>query len=272
MTLNIAIEGIDGTGKTTMVDRLVDYYRNHTKQSKYNYRVCKAVQPANKEIINILKNNELCSHEIALLMAFDRSLTYYNNNWSDYDLVFWDRSILSSYAYNTDKDTRSTFIKQINRYFPEMDLYIVIQANTLLDVPDYTDKPIKQIMKRYEQLIKNYPNTYKVQYVPDEPETVFNNIIKIIHDNLPRCGYCGKHYRPTNQYRKYHSSECKKKAWEDQNQENNRRQYHKYKHTKTEKQKGALGSRGANLHGKPDPNPVRELEKVRNAKRAMGLL
>ena len=39
----------------------------------------------------------------------------------------------------------------------------------------------------------------------------------------------------------------------------------------TERQKGGLGSKGANLHGKADPNPLAELEKVRNAKRALGL-
>ena len=39
----------------------------------------------------------------------------------------------------------------------------------------------------------------------------------------------------------------------------------------TERQKGALGSKGANLHGRADPNPLAELEKVRNAKRALGL-
>ena len=272
MVLHVAIEGIDGVGKSTMVDWLVDYYTNHNKQKKYNYKVRKAVQPVNDTIINILKNYNLKSHEIAMLMAFDRSLTYNTTDWGEYDLVFWARSILSSYAYNTDNDTSSTFIKQINRYFPEMDLYIIIQADNELDVPDYAEIPIKSIISKYDSLIKNYPNTYSVKYIKNEPETVFNNIIKTIHDNLHRCGYCGKHYTPTNTHRKYHNSDCKKKAWEDQNQENNRRQYHKYKHTKTEKQKGALGSRGANLHGKPDPNPIRELEKVRNAKRAMGIL
>ena len=39
----------------------------------------------------------------------------------------------------------------------------------------------------------------------------------------------------------------------------------------SERKKGGLGSKGANLHGRADTNPVRELEKVRNAKRALGL-
>lgn len=270
MVLHVAIEGIDGVGKTTMVNKLVEYFKNDKKQKKYNYIVRKAVQPVCEEIIQILKNYNLTNHEIALLMAFDRSFSYYNENWDKYDLVFWDRSILSSYAYNTNKNTDDKFIRQINKYFPEMDLYIIIKTDKELENPDYTYKPIKNVIKKYDYLIKNHPNTYSVEY--DEPEKVFQSILEKINNYLPKCGYCGKHYKPTKHHKKYDTLECSKKAWEDQNNVNNRERYHKYKDVMSEKQKGALGSKGANLHGKPDNNPIKELEKVRNAKRAIGLL
>ncbi len=272
MVLHVAIEGLDGVGKSTMVDWLVDYFTSNPKQERFNYNVRKAVQPVCIEILDILKNYNLTNHEIALLMAFDRSFSYYNENWEKYDLVFWDRSILSSYVYNTNKNTSDLFIKQINRYFPEMDLYIIIRADKLLDEQDYTNKSDKELISKYDKLINDYQNTYAVDYIPDEPETVFNNILKIIREKLPRCHYCGKHYKPTSKHKKYDTNECSKKAWEDQNLNNNREQYHKYKNTMSERRKGALGSKGCNLHGKPDNNPIRELEKVRNAKRAVGLL
>lgn len=271
MVLHVAIEGIDGVGKSTMVDWLVDYYLNDKKQKRYNYRVRKAVQPVCTEIIDILKNYNLTQHEIALLMAFDRSFSYYNETWDDYDLIFWDRSILSSYAYNTNKNTSDLFIKQINRYFPEMDLYIIITTDNVLDAQDYTNKPINEIINKYNTLIKKYPNTYSVPYIKNNPEAVFQNILKTIQKYLNKCKYCGKHYKASKHYKKYDTEDCKRKAWEDQNINTSRTYYKRYKNTMSEKQKGALGSKGANLHAKPDPNPIRELEKVRNAKRAIGL-
>ena len=39
----------------------------------------------------------------------------------------------------------------------------------------------------------------------------------------------------------------------------------------SERAKGQLGSKGANLHGSADSNPIKELEKIRKAKKALGL-
>ena len=120
MTLHIAFDGIDGVGKTTMSKKLLKFLQ------KKQYKTTLRTQPAHEPILDILNTYYLTNHEIALLMATDRSLTYYGENWEQYDIVIWDRSILSSYAYNTDNNTPATFIKQINKYFPLMDLYIII--------------------------------------------------------------------------------------------------------------------------------------------------
>lgn len=264
MTLHIALDGIDGTGKSTQVDRLISFFR------KKHYKVRKAVQPVNEDVINILSNYKLLPHEIALLMAFDRSFTYYGEKWDKYDLVIWDRSILSSYVYNTDHNTPDFFIKQINRYFPEMDLYIIITHDTILENPDYQNDK-KELITKYAKISETYHNTVTTPYIPDEPEEMTTNITRIIFDNLPRCEWCGRLFTPSQKHKKYCKKKCSSEANKEQCRENNRIYYHRYKDVMSERQKGGLGSKGANLHGKADANPMRELEKVRNAKRALGL-
>lgn len=265
MTLHVALEGVDGVGKSTMCKKLMKFL------SKKSYKCRLAIQPANIEIIKILKSYQLLPHEIALLMAFDRSFSYYGENWKDYDIVIWDRSILSSYVYNTDKNTPQTFIKQINRYFPSMDLYIVIRTDSYMAEQDYTHQKHYDLIKKYDQLINEMDNVKKVDYVHDKPEEVFENIVKVIFDNLPKCNWCGRLFKPTKKHKKYCKNKCKKYSLAEQYRINNRNYYHRYKNVMTERQKGALGSKGANLHGRADPNPLVELEKVRNAKRALGL-
>lgn len=264
MTLHIALEGIDGVGKSTQVDRLLDFFKNK------EYCVRKAVQPVNVEIIQILKNYQLLPHEIALLMAFDRSFSFYGEDWSKYDLVIWDRSILSSYAYNTDKNTPQTFIKQINKYFPQMDLYIIITNKELLEDADYQTTN-KNIIRKYNELAETYPNTITTPYIKNNPEEMTRNIIRIIFDKLPTCQWCGRLFTPTQKHKKYCTSRCSDESFLDQCRENNRNYYNRYKDVMSERKKGGLGSKGANLHGKADLNPFRELEKVRNAKKALGL-
>ena len=77
--------------------------------------------------------------------------------------------------------------------------------------------------------------------------------------------------QPSKTHKKYCKNKCKEYSLAEQYRINNRNYYHRYKNVMTERQKGGLGSKGANLHGKADPNPLAELEKVRNAKRALGL-
>lgn len=261
MVLHIAIDGIDGTGKTTQTRKLCEFL------TKKNYQVKVCQQPADPFIIKILESYELLNHEIALLMAVDRSITYYNNDFEDYDLVIWDRSILSSYAYNTDDNTPDLFIKQINRYFPLMDLYIIIKTDEYMQKQDYTNQ--YDLIGKYRTL-EDYKNTIIIDY-QDGEDKVHQEIVKKIFDNLPRCNWCGRFFTPSKHNKKYCKKECSEYALEEQYRINNRNYYHRYKDVMTEKQKGGLGSKNANLHGTADPNPLAELEKVRRAKRSLGL-
>ncbi|WP_458454377.1 hypothetical protein [Methanobrevibacter sp.] len=263
MVLHIAVDGIDGVGKTTIVDKLCNFF------TKKAYNCTSRKQPSNPEIISILNQYNLTNHEIALLMAFDRSFTYYGENWEKYDLVFWDRSILSSYAYNMDNHTPRNFIRQINKYFPLLDLYIIIESDKILNEQDYTTN--KEIIKNYQWLSKKHKNTQTIKYKENQPDKVFDEVVQCIFNNLPKCNWCGRLFTPTQKLKKYCRSECSKYSLEDQYRVNNRNYYMRYKDTWGDRRKRALGSKNANLHGTADPNPFAELEKVRRAKKSLGL-
>ena len=64
MTLHIALEGIDGVGKSTQVDRLLDFFKNK------EYCVRKAVQPVNEEVIHILKNYQLLPQYLKIIIDY----------------------------------------------------------------------------------------------------------------------------------------------------------------------------------------------------------
>ena len=259
MVLHIALDGIDGVGKTTLLNMLNEHYNI----DKHDYNCCIAKQPFKDEIIKMLEDYTLLNHEIALLMAFDRSFAYYRVDWNQYDLVFWDRSVLSSYVYNTDDTVTEYAIRQFNRFFPEMDLYIIIEA---LENQDNED-----LIKKYHKLINPSKNIYSIQYQKDKQEQMLNEIINLIEDKLPTCKFCGRLFKPNFDHRYYCSEYCSKESNMEQNRENNRKYFKRHKDTLSERSRGALGSKGANLHGKPNPDPLVELQRIRNAKKALGL-
>ena len=263
MVLHIALDGVDGVGKTTHAIRLAKFFH------KKNYRVAYLNQPSQEPILYILQEYQLSNDQIALLMAVDRSMTYYENNFENIDLVIWDRSILSSYVYNTDEKVNNEFIKNINRYFPSMDLYIIIETDEILDRQDYTDTP--NLIEKYHILVEANDNIVSVPYIDGSIDEVFDSIVKKCFEYLPRCNWCGRLFTKSTKNKKYCSPKCRKYAREEQNRENNRNYYNRYKDTLTERTKNQLGSKGANLHGKADKDFKEEQRKIKNGMKAVGL-
>lgn len=259
MVLHIAVDGINTEFNDFIVEKLYNHFRNI---DKHKYKVRKAEIPVCPEIKEILNNYNLCNHEIGLLYAFDSSLSYYMEKWSEYDIVLWRGSVLSSYVYNTDETTHNTFIKQINKYFPLMNLYIIIGDDT---------HNLKEYNLKYKEVGAEYKNTIVISDLKEDTNKNMKKITSLIYQNLPTCNYCGKLFTPTQKHRTYCNYNCSKKSKQDQDRDNTREWYHRYKDVMSERKKGALGSKGANLHGSADPNPIAELQKVRNAKKAVGL-
>ena len=82
MTLHIALDGINGLGKTTQIKKLKEYL------TKNSYNV-KAIRPVQDKTIPSYSYN-LTLQEKTLLQAFDRSLTSNWENLDQYDIVLWE--------------------------------------------------------------------------------------------------------------------------------------------------------------------------------------
>lgn len=265
MTLHIALDGIDGLGKTTQIKKLNEFL---TKKS-YNVKTLIPVQ--DKTILSILNSYNLTLSEIALFQALDKSLTANWENLNQYDIVLWDTSILHSYAYYTDVNVKPSFIRQINRFTPEMDIIIVIRHCEYMQEQDFTHRLQYDLIQKFDKLIEENDNVYAIDYIPDKPNEMFTEIVKLIFDVLPTCNWCGRLFSKSVSNKKYCSKKCKDYAKEEQNRNNFRNYYNRYKDTMSESKKGALGSKGANLHGKAKSDHDLELKLIANEKRRLGL-
>ena len=265
MALHIALDGVDGVGKTTMTTKLKEYLMSKS------YNVKTLTQPGFSPIISILKDYNLTIPEKELLLAADRSIIFNAENFEDYDVVLWDRSILTSYAYHTDKTVKSGFIRTINKFTPEMDLIIVITHYEYIQEQNFSDRVCYDLIGKYDELIGEYSNVVEVKYLPDDPETVFDNIVKTIFSELPTCQWCGRLYKKSARNKKYCSDKCRRYAKEEQNRDNFRNYYNRYKDTMGDAKKGSLGSMGANLHGSANSDEEVESRLIRNEMKRLGL-
>ncbi len=208
---------------------------------------------------------------MALLTAIDKSLTSNWENLDQYDIVLWDTSIIYSLAYHSNGDVKPSFIKQINRFSPEMDIIIVIQHYEYMQEQDFTHRLQYDLIQKFDKLIEEHQNVYTIDYIPDKPNEMLNTIVRLIFDVLPTCKWCGRLFTKSVSNKKYCSKDCKDYAKEEQHRNNVRDYYNRYKDTMSESKRGALGSKGANLHGKAKDDPEVEAKLIANEKRRLGL-
>ena len=120
MTLHIALDGIHTNVNHIIIQKLAEYL------TRKSYTI-KTIFPLQYETIqHILNSYDLTIYEKSLLTALDRSIVWNHENFSNYDIVLWNSSILSSYAFHTTPDLRPSYIKTINKYSPAMDVTIVV--------------------------------------------------------------------------------------------------------------------------------------------------
>jgi len=255
MTLHIALDGIYVNVNQHITQKLVEYLASKS------YAV-KTIFPLEDEIIqSILNSYDLTFSEKALLTALDRSITWNNQNFSNYDIVIWQTSILSSYVFHTDQNVKPSFIKSINRFVPNMDIIVVVQP--------LEEK--NQIIQKFNDFTKQFDNVYPVNFVNGAIDLTFKEAIETIFEVLPTCNWCGRLFTKTTHFKKYCSKNCKDYAKEEQNRLNFRNYYKRYKDTMSEAQKGALGSRGANLHAHANSDHEVEARLISNEKKRLGL-
>lgn len=241
--LLIALNGKNIKLNEELIEHLVLFYR------KKQYKVTSIKEQDEKPIKYILNNTIT---DDLLLNAFQRSKIIQNNTHQKYDLIFINGSIIDDYTTILNTGIPANYVTKINKYNTIYDLYLNIG-----------------------EPIPNIPKNYNLHNIPINDET-FENIVKTIFDNLPRCQWCQRLFKPDKKHYKYcdriyKGKTCSEYGWEENNRRNNREYYKRNKDNMTEKQKYGLGSKNAYLSGTPEDNPLAELEKVRKGKRALGL-
>lgn len=188
----ICLEGIDGSGKSTQLERLAQWLE------ECGFHVTCIVEPTNSAvgrlIREMLKNpkaqDESFQRTLALLFAADRTILM--DGIRKYEamnqVVISDRSFYSSLAYQNGED----WIRQINKYSLQPDMVI------LLDVETKTALTRCEGKDRFEE--KNFLNNVRKRYLKLADTYGFmvvnaNSGVNKVHEDIkkivaPKLGMC----------------------------------------------------------------------------------
>ncbi len=122
----IAIEGIDGSGKTTLAKELTKWLEKNKKK-----KVLLTAEPFTEEITRLIQEEGWKDAvTLTLLFSADRGV---HINWlmkqTTYDIIITDRYYYSTIAYQSAMGIDKNWIIEVNKYFPKPELTI------LLDLP-----------------------------------------------------------------------------------------------------------------------------------------
>ncbi|MCS7145904.1 MAG: dTMP kinase [Aigarchaeota archaeon] len=123
----VAIEGIDGAGKTTQARRLVRFLRSRGVESRYT------AEPTGswlgRSIRRFLRRKNVDPHLLALLFAADR-VDHVNRTVNPLlergVVVVCDRYLYSSFAYQGVMTGRPLWVREINRMAPHPDVAVLL--------------------------------------------------------------------------------------------------------------------------------------------------
>lgn len=243
MTLHISIDGVKAEATAAL---LYEHYKSK------NYRVKLINRCGVNELNSIMKDYKLLNHETALVNALNESITYNHGNYADYDIVFWNESILKDYTEL--KDVTGYWLKQINNKTPKKDLYCYIK-------PDENNNRNKTL---------NYINNTLILNDTGNLTTNYKQLINKINECVPHCHWCNRIYKKTRN-EKYCSETCRKLSREKQNRDNLNR-FHK-KHGRQASASDYNTNLGSNalLKSKPNKNFKKEELIIKKEKRRLGV-
>lgn len=197
----IAVTGLDGSGKTTLVDNLEKWFIEH-KKIIYRSRL-----PHDKYLVSKLLNESHDSYTDRMLFALDNRIfgTKLKNilNMGEYDIVLTQRCFLDSFVHGAVQGYSYEWIEELNRVgdLPKCDILIHLVAEASVayqricddpdadkfEYPEYINKQEYETRKAYSAVVKgNEPalssfkdtkNIYvdTTQMTTDE---VFENVLK----------------------------------------------------------------------------------------------
>lgn len=189
----IVIEGIDGSGKTSLCSKISDNLIQH------GYKVLQISEPSHSEIglllRNQMKNLYINQTSLALLYAAD-SYDIQDHIEDCYDFIISDRNYLSTVAYQM-MDVDKEWLLMLHRFLkqPDMVFYLNVTVETAIeriksrnDNMDFfeTFESLLKVKSNYEKLISDELGL-KVFCIDTEEKSqsvVAQNIMRIIQEQL----------------------------------------------------------------------------------------
>ncbi len=187
----IAVEGIDGSGKTTIVRHLVEELR------KRGYDVVAFKEPTDSEygkmIRQILKDRKISPEEELKLFIKDREFNVRNNilpALKDGKVVIMDRYYYSTVAYQGALGLDVERIKMLNKQFPKPDLVIILDVSpeTALKRIKAKRKPDRfedvEYLRRVREIFLSLKNNVVVVDAERDIEEVKRDVLKVVLEFL----------------------------------------------------------------------------------------
>ena len=196
----VAFEGIDGSGKSTLVKRLPDVLQHTCSQKVF---VCGERQSPVRSLIQDVGLKDLTPFEKIFLFAADRAITYervFLPEMQAGSLVLWDRYVDSAIVYR-DVELRKypseivgmEFVEMINSPFRRPDLTILVNVEVKTAVAralssgstqPYDVDFLRVASERYLDLASTDPSYMVVSgEVPEE--ILVDRVVSIIKEKWP---------------------------------------------------------------------------------------
>lgn len=194
----IVLEGVDGSGKSTQLDNIV----NHIKSNYPNKKVIYTKEPGGynnilgKQLRNIILTNEMDDYTRALLYAADRyEHQLLIKKWLEEDyIVICDRYIYSSFAYQVNNNLSIEDIMNINKHHniikPDHILFFRININTYKNRKNARSKEreLDVIEKRPDKFFFNTMINYGKALEPEWSKIIEidanNDLIAVTNETL----------------------------------------------------------------------------------------
>lgn len=179
----ISFEGIDGVGKSTIIDHVENYL------TEQGYNVLTFIEPGatdmGLELRKLLKSN-INRNELTELLMFisaRNELVSLIDNLKNVDFVILDRYIDSTLAYqHYGNGTSIDVINWLNhlvtknsKYLPDFTFYITIpnhvrlkrlqQRQGVLDKFDANEEYLQKVQKGYVEIFKNKQNVFTIENI-----------------------------------------------------------------------------------------------------------
>lgn len=149
--MKVFIEGVDGTGKTTLANNVVGVLNDILDDYNIYYLREPGGSERAEEVRKKIMNEELTKEEEIGLFAEARAIMYEDNKElfeNPKNIIIFDRSLLSSVVYQTDELTKEKIKKILaanNEFIQQFGYY---DLGVLLEVASLSEEKKKEIYMR----------------------------------------------------------------------------------------------------------------------------